>query len=66
MNLFPQDLGGKRHIALICRRAWQPGLENEPPPTRLGRLGRLWSKKSGVDAASAAATVKVMKRPGLL
>lgn len=56
MNLNPQDLRGQHHQKIVHKRANQgittaPFVDHAP---QLGRLGRYWSRGSGMDEAEAA------------
>lgn len=73
MQIFPQDLGIRRHLALVRKRSTQAiygggqyGQMAAPPPVsvsdpapapRLGFLGRLWARGSGLTHAQAAAAL---------
>ena len=65
VQLFPQDLGARRHVALVQRRVWQAsggaysGVPQQPvpedaPPPQLGRLGRMWAQGAGLTPEQAA------------
>lgn len=68
MNIFPQDLGTRRHVELVYARAYKqtngnggtqqtvPALERLPRP-RLGRLGRFWARGSDLSPVQAAAAL---------
>jgi hypothetical protein len=67
MRLFPQDLGPYWHPRLIGRRSVTGGYGDvntsagltyaEPPPPRMGFLGRLWSRGCGLSDVSAASAL---------
>jgi len=64
MKLFPQNLRDRQHAEIIKRRSngiqgkGGTGIEgqplSEPPPPQMGRLGRLWSRGSGLNEREAA------------
>ncbi|MGC4042382.1 MAG: hypothetical protein QM758_01080 [Armatimonas sp.] len=60
MDLFPYDLRARHHTQTVYARAMagygQPGVSTpaEPPPPKLGFLGRIWAKGSGLTEAQAA------------
>lgn len=69
MEIFPQDLGLSRHVALIRRRTLgdekPTALAEDPPPPRMGALGRLWAQGSGLEPAAAAAALPAAKNKTL-
>jgi hypothetical protein len=58
MQIQPQDLGTRWHVAVVRYRALGTARINLPP--RVGFLGRIWSRGSGVPEAVAAATLPLM------
>jgi hypothetical protein len=62
MKLYPQHLRDRQHAEIIKRRSF--GLEgkgsaegmshSDPPPPQMGRLGRLWAKRTGLTDRQAA------------
>jgi hypothetical protein len=61
MRILPSDLGEKWHVALVQRRSCQAAGSTEtaadPPSPRLGFLGKLWSRGSGLSEERAAAAL---------
>jgi hypothetical protein len=71
VQVYPQDLGLRRHIALIRRRAplfsgnavarpSEAGAVSESLPPRRGLLGRFWAQGSGLEPEQAAAALPVL------
>ncbi len=57
MDLFPHDLRARHHSQVIYKRAtagYGQGVPLEPPPPKLGFLGRIWAHGSGLTEAQAA------------
>ena len=63
MKIYPQDLGVKRHVVLLWRRAGKSAPAGDPPAPRVGRLGRLWVRDTGLDPDTTAATLCALRRP---
>jgi hypothetical protein len=64
VNIYPQDLGEKRHVALVYGRAYSSSSGGAKPPVdrpairpHMGRLGRFWSRGSGLTEEQAAAAL---------
>src|SRR5687767_9259564 len=65
MKIFPQNLRDRQHAQIIRRRCWaawggtattgtDAHLNADPPPPKLGKLGRIWKKGSGLTDEQAA------------
>ena len=78
MKLYPQDLRDRQHAVIIRRRAYgvysgaaptqYSVLSTEPPAPRLGRLGRLWMRGTGLteqEAATSLPAASVQTGPAL-
>lgn len=77
MKLYPQNLRDRQHARLIRRRSYGVygpntpeyySLDGEPPPPRLGKLGRLWSKGVELTPRQAATALPAasMQTQGML
>lgn len=70
MDIFPQDLGRRRYILLIQRRALTPTFWANPvppkgrlpalPPPYLGALGRFWIRRLDIKPEDAACTLPAL------
>jgi len=58
MELLPEDMGAKWHVAVVRHRAYGTSVAwAKPLEPRLGRLGRLWTRDMKLSDEVAAATL---------
>ena len=80
MKIYPRDLGKKRYLTVLRRRArasarrnmavgpgHDPFLLTDPPKPRRGILGRFWARGLGLDPATEREALAVMNEgaPGM-